>query len=787
MTQEVFTAPGGYTSTKFSATVGGAAAGVISVAMATQMPTVAWNAGQMVELSWLVFDADVTTEVRVTRLAGAVTSFNVYPENTGHTAAIVGGVLVLQVPPNVRLHCEINGDRANILVVASSPLKPSLPVSYTTWGSALTSVSSLNTATGEFTTSGAHGRVVGDRVRLSTSGSLPTPSSGTLSTYDVLYVQSVSASNKLTLSRTSGGSVITYSAAGSGNSFYVGEWTNTSTAVYFPAGVHVIGQLFRLASGTTVYIDGGAVVIGSFDVRNSQNVLIRGRGNLFGTFATHATAAAAATFDEQLRYAMILGYDGVHFTYNNVVEGITIAAYPFYCTHEGVTSWTNVQLISPWTYNCDGFDCSESVANTGTATHSYAFTGDDAVRADSPWFEMTATDVFCVTSNAGCVLFSYWGGTVAGNTQRIVNCHGMSLSLADGDGAPGQVTMGADAIFKCWVDLAYSDWQNGTANIEVTNYHVWGPVGSRLFAFQNLPYPTASQQRDTRGNIRDITLDGLVCQQTPGQLSLLLGYDWQNTPHDIRFSGMSIGGTPVTTWNWGDFVRSNAFPYNIFIEGRPVVSKVDLVNEALSFIGEGLAVTSISPPDGSAAALAASRLWQAAVELTIGNAAWPFATRREALVAATNDYDDAFGYCYELPADHLRLLGVIPAGAQDTYTQSDGTPIPYQCQQDADGVERLYTDLGDAWVRYTVYVDDPNKWPPMFRRAFVFFLAAELCGSLVKDTSGARLAESLMNRGLAMSQAAIAESASKREVRPAHTVPWLRPRASDVLPRSTGG
>lgn len=791
MTVEVYTVPGGYTSSRFTATVGGAAAGVWGFTRTAQMATVAWAAGASVELSWILFGSDATTEVRITRSGGPVTSFKVYPENSGHTATIVGGVLVLQVPQNTRLHCELNEDRANVVCVFASPLKPALPVSRTTWGAAAATITSLNTGTGEFTTSASHGLVVGQRVRLSSSGSLPTPATGTLTTYDVLYVISTSASNKFILSRTSGGAALTYSAAGSGNSVYTAQWTSTSNALYFPAGTHTIGKLFYAGPNTTIYLDAGAAVIGSFDLRGSQGVRFTGRGALFGTFATHAEAVAAPTFDEQLTYAMFLGYNGSTFSYDNSVEGLTVVAYPFYCTHEGVRSWVNVQLLSPWTYNCDGFDCSEQSvsANAGYATDCYGFVGDDAIRADSPWFNFTATNVFTVTSNAGQVLGSYWGTDLSTNYQRIINCHGMSLSFADGDGVPGQVTRGADSIFKIWVDLSVAEAAKGTANFVVENYHVWGPLGSRLFAIQNIPYPQAALSRDTRGDISNLSFTDVVCQQTPGQPSVLLGFDWQNTPHDISFRGLSIGGVDVRVWNWLDFFETNELPYNIFFEGLPIVNKIDLVNLALSRLGESVQVTSISPPDGSNAALLASRVWVHAVYETIGAIAWPFATRRAALVAATNDLGDTFGYCYDLPGDHVKILGVLPAGAKDDFTMSDGKPIPYQCQVSEDGVERLYTDLASAQVRYTIYVDDPNKWPPQFRNAFVYVLAAQIAGGLAKDEAGRRLSDSMMQKAYVAMQTAVAESAAKREMRPAHVPAWFARNGNYLgnLPQSLGG
>ncbi|BFM05613.1 Ig-like domain-containing protein [Halioxenophilus aromaticivorans] len=54
--------------------------------------------------------------------------------------------------------------------------------------------------------------------------------------------------------------------------------------VYFKPGIHEIGKQYQIPNNTTVYIAGGAYVIGSFTTKNKNpsNVTIRGRGILSG-------------------------------------------------------------------------------------------------------------------------------------------------------------------------------------------------------------------------------------------------------------------------------------------------------------------------------------------------------------------------------------------------------------------------------------------------------------------------------------------------------------------------
>ena len=83
MTVNVYTGPGtsSYASSLYTATVNGSAAYVYSRERTTALASEVWTAGQSVELSWVKFTANETATVAITRIAGAITSYVVYPKN----------------------------------------------------------------------------------------------------------------------------------------------------------------------------------------------------------------------------------------------------------------------------------------------------------------------------------------------------------------------------------------------------------------------------------------------------------------------------------------------------------------------------------------------------------------------------------------------------------------------------------------------------------------------------------------------------------------------------------
>jgi hypothetical protein len=86
-----------------------------------------WHYGTYPTVNFLTFGTTGTVNVRVTRIAGAITSVDVSPHSKSFPSQITGGKVVLTLNPNDKAWLTINGDDANPLFLFVDPPKPAVP------------------------------------------------------------------------------------------------------------------------------------------------------------------------------------------------------------------------------------------------------------------------------------------------------------------------------------------------------------------------------------------------------------------------------------------------------------------------------------------------------------------------------------------------------------------------------------------------------------------------------------------------------------------------------------
>lgn len=548
MTVKLFPGPGvaGWDSDFFTATVAEMPAFVYAKSDIAGFSCRKWNVGEEVSVAWLRFAADQDVTVAIS--AGAeITSATVIPGNAVKKR-IVGGKLMLQMKPGSKAVITVNGDTKNLLLVCSLPLR-SKPTSFISWNLLL---NPATIASSQVTCTNKHNLNEGQYVTFTSTGTLPSVSGGTavpagvLSKHERYQVHIV---DEWTFTIPNSGTL----TAGTGSlTVAPAQWNTPGSALLFPAGSHKIGRLFKLATNSTVYLEEGAVVSGSFDIRSSQHVKLQGNGVVSCDYATRATVVGLP-YEQQTLYAAVLGYDGLTFFYDNEVSGLLFVGMPFYFTNEGISQLNNCQLIAPWNFNCDGIDLSGSSDTTKQplATGCVAFVGDDGVRAESAWFPMTVEDCLVINSNASNVLLGYWGSPYTTNKQTVKNCDLVSFS-----------TISGDSNFRCWVDCLTDD--QGRFNIVLKDIRTWDS-SRMLFWFENKLYPFGGSQNQL-GQMAFVTIDGLTVEKKPDNKSKLLGFSPVSTPHDFTVTKMVVAGIRVYDTNWRDFVDQNSFPYNIVLD-----------------------------------------------------------------------------------------------------------------------------------------------------------------------------------------------------------------------------
>jgi hypothetical protein len=164
-------------------------------------------------------------------------------------------------------------------------------------------------------------------------------------------------------------------------------------------------------------------------------------------------------------------------------------------------------------------------------------------------------------------------------------------------------------------------------------------------------------------------------------------------------------------------------------------SELAVVNEALVRLGV--------PPVGAlselnAQGVSASTLLETTRQELIADHPWSFALREAALseLSLSNSDERLIGYdhVYQLPPGILRIIGLRSRS-------------PYRISAD-----QLYTNAKDAEL---VYLEDVgvSYWPPHFRRALVFSLAAAMALPITDSTSRADLYYSQARQGLQRARA----------------------------------
>lgn len=159
-----------------------------------------------------------------------------------------------------------------------------------------------------------------------------------------------------------------------------------------------------------------------------------------------------------------------------------------------------------------------------------------------------------------------------------------------------------------------------------------------------------------------------------------------------------------------------------------------LCNLALGRVGHAdLIGDPFDTNDHSRAAIACRNAYPIARDGTLEAGWWPFALGRERL-AGLSRTRDPWAFAYALPHDCLvprellRPQGALPAWVATSEVLSL-PPIPFALELSA-GTRVLLTDEPAAELVYTVRVEDPTLFPPLFADALAWRLAADLATTL---------------------------------------------------------
>lgn len=199
-------------------------------------------------------------------------------------------------------------------------------------------------------------------------------------------------------------------------------------------------------------------------------------------------------------------------------------------------------------------------------------------------------------------------------------------------------------------------------------------------------------------------------------------------------------------------------------------AEVDIANLALAHLGDDASITSLSPPENSPQAEHCARFLPIARDVLLEMHAWGFATRRAApAVLATTS--NAWAHQYRLPANCLKVLGILPEG----YISDDQQHVRFDVESDDDGPV-LLTNTPNATLRYIARETNVTRYSPLFTEALAWLLASYVAGPLIKGDVGATAAVTAWQTFLTWFARATGSDANQSRKRLEHRAPWVMAR-----------
>ncbi|MBG9375391.1 hypothetical protein I5907_04045 [Panacibacter sp. DH6] len=290
---------------------------------------------------------------------------------------------------------------------------------------------------------------------------------------------------------------------------------------YYGPGIHKVGNV-PVKSNQLVYIAGGAVVEGAFDISNAQNVQVKGRGILDNSSYKKGEARPVAITNSQ------------HVN----IEGIIIAESRHWTCgsySNNNVHYNNLKVVSDNDWD-DGIDIVASAYIT--ISNCFIRTKDDciAIKSGVDYFGKANHRTTANINVSNCIFWNgAWGNALEigfeTSTDTIQDIRFSDCDIIHAEGPEGTLTIhnGDRAFIK-------NIYYNNIRIEEVEGYLVDFKI---LFS----QYSTDKQ----RGFISNIFLDNITVNSQRFPTSLLLGFNDTNNISNIHIRDLRINGKHINS------------------------------------------------------------------------------------------------------------------------------------------------------------------------------------------------------------------------------------------------
>ncbi len=305
--------------------------------------------------------------------------------------------------------------------------------------------------------------------------------------------------------------------------------------VYFGPGEHHAGRL-NLKSNQTVYIEEGAVVYGTLEGYEVENVTIKGRGCLDGSLHT--------SWDKRIF--------GIYFekSKNITVEGISIRNCYWWVTHFLLCENVNISFINLFSFYRNNGGLMIDGCKNYSATNSFILTNDD-----------------CICPHA---LNAAGNGEPAGENYLFQNMVLYNVLTGNGIriGASFETSNCRNWIFEDIDILAHnpkgsaiisdhSDWAM-MEDLRFINFNIEKFSEKTIhFFIDSTRYSCFTGYKNERGNMNQVIFSNF---NTPGGAVVLKGFDSAHVINNVYFHNYKSGNK---TFNSPEDITTNEFVTNI--------------------------------------------------------------------------------------------------------------------------------------------------------------------------------------------------------------------------------
>jgi hypothetical protein len=321
--------------------------------------------------------------------------------------------------------------------------------------------------------------------------------------------------------------------------------------LYFGPGIHSPG-IIQMRSGQTVYIAGGAVVYGSIEAWEKNDIKVLGRGILDQSGFERKEAQGGVSFFGCENCVI----DGIIFRDPNVWTII-----PAGCRDVSIS---NVKLIGLWRYNSDGIDivnCEEVVIK-----RCFIRSFDDSIVIKGlqgrGGFETRDLPVKNIRAEK-CVIWNDWGRALEiGNetcAPEMSNIHFKDCDLIRTTRAAMAIPQGDRALVK---DIVFEnirfeiDDYNLPPKFQKEKGEIYDPESEKEYcpALLYIQIEEDRYSKDTeRGNTRNIVLKNITVSGKQMPKTWLRGHDAQHTIEGITVENLTFNGEKITSAEQGRF------------------------------------------------------------------------------------------------------------------------------------------------------------------------------------------------------------------------------------------